>query len=236
VSERSLADEWEAQAGAWERCARTEGHDRHYPYNLRAFLQLVPPPTGMTLDLGCGEGRVGVTLRQLGHRVIGVDSSPSLARLASETGAYDRVVVGDAASLPFDDASFDLVIAFMSLQDMDNAPAAVREAARVVVPGGRVVAAFVHPFASAHLGRPPGEQRSYFDVQRTLDEVNRDGIAFAFHQIHRPLEEWLALFLRVGLQIEELGEPRPSQEDVLAVPRLSESRLKPAFLHLRCVR
>lgn len=190
----------------------------------------------MTLDLGCGEGRLGVTLRELGHRLVGVDTSPTLARLAAETGAYERICVDDAAALPFGDASFALVIAFMSLQDMDDAPGAVREAARVLAPGGRVVAAFVHPFASAHLGRRQDEQRSYFEVQRTLDEVERDGITFAFHQVHRPLQEWLGLFLAAGLQIEDLREPRPSHPDVLTVPRLTESRAKPAFLQLRCVR
>ena len=235
--ERSLAQEWEAQAEAWARWTRTPGHDHHnHRYNWPSFLSLIPAAGRATLDLGCGEGRGGVALRELGHRMIGVDSSPSLAQLAVETGAYDHVVVGDAASLPFGDATFDLAIAFMSLQDMDDAPGAVREAARVVAPGGRVLAAFVHPFASAHLGRQPAEQRSYFEVQRTLDEVERDGIALAFHQIHRPLQDWLGLFLAAGLQIEDLREPRPSEADVRGVPKLAESRAKPAFLHLRCVR
>jgi len=127
-------------------------------------------------------------------------------------------------------------IVFMALQDMDDARAAVSEAARVLAPGGRCVAAFVHPFASAHLGRMPEERRSYFEVQRTLDEVERNGIAFAFHQIHRPLEESLGMFLDAGFRIEAVREPRPSEADVEAVPRLAESRRKPAFLHLRCER
>jgi SAM-dependent methyltransferase len=177
-----------------------------------------------------------VILGQLGHRMVGVDSAPSLAKLASATGYYEDVLVGDAASLPFGDATFDLVIAFMSLQDMDDTASVVREAARVLTPDGRMVSAFVHPFASAHLGREPAEQRSYFDVQRTLDEVDRDGIAFAFHQIHRPLEAWMALFFDAGLRIEDVREPRPSETDVLAHPPLAKSRAKPAFLHVRCAR
>ena len=186
--------------------------------------------------MGCGEGRAGLVLGELGHRMVGVDSSPSLARLASDTGAYDQVLVADASSLPFPDGAFDLVVAFMSLQDMDDAEGAVREAARVLEPGGWMVAAFVHPVASAHLGRASEERRSYFEVQRTLDEVERDGLAFAFHQIHRPLEAWIGLFLDSGFGLDALREPRPSEADVRAVPRLAESRAKPAFLHIRCVR
>jgi SAM-dependent methyltransferase len=168
--------------------------------------------------------------------MVGVDSAPSLAKLASERGAYEDVVVCDAAALPFGDATFDLVIAFMSLQDMDDAPSVVREAARVLSPDGHMVSALVHPFASAHLGREASEQRPYFEVQRTIDEVDRDGIAVTFHQIHRPLEAWMALFFDAGLRIEELREPRPSEAVVLAHPPLAKSRAKPAFLHVRCSR
>jgi SAM-dependent methyltransferase len=237
VGERSLAEEWEAQAEAWARWTRTPGHDLHYHrYNWPSFLELIPAPERLTLDLGCGEGRVGMALHPLGHRLVGVDSSPSLARLASQTGAYDNVVVADAASMPFPDQTFDLVIAFMSLQDMDDAAGAVREAARTLTSGGRLVAAFVHPFASAHLGRTPEQQRTYFDVQRTVDEVERDGLAFTFHQIHRPLDAWLAMFFDAGLVLEDLREPRPSEEDAAADPGLAKARAKPAFLHVRCRR
>jgi SAM-dependent methyltransferase len=234
VSERSLAEEWEAHADAWVRWTRTPGHDHHFHrYNWPSFLELIPDAGQATLDLGCGEGRAGVVLRAAGHRLTGVDSAASLAELASQTGTYEEVVVADAASLPFADDTFDLVLAFMSLQDMDDAAGALRQAARVLIPKGRVVAAFVHPFASAHLGRDATFRRSYFDVQRTLDEVERDGIAFAFHQIHRPLHAWLALFLDAGFVLEDIREPRPSEADVIADPTLAKTRVTPAFLHLR---
>ncbi|HTX12994.1 MAG TPA: class I SAM-dependent methyltransferase [Solirubrobacteraceae bacterium] len=237
MGERPLANEWEAQADAWARWTRTPGHDHHFSrYNWPSFLQLIPSVEGRTLDVGCGEGRVGVALHQSGHRLVGVDSAPSLARLATQTGAYERVVVADAAAMPFTDGVFDVVVAFMSLQDMDDAGGAVREAARVLSPGGRFVAAVVHPFASAHLRRDAVEQRSYFETQRTLDAVDRDGLSFAFHQMHRSLESWLGLFFDAGLRIEDLREPRPTEADVVAEPRLAKSRNYPPFLHVRCAR
>jgi SAM-dependent methyltransferase len=124
----------------------------------------------------------------------------------------------------------------MSLQDMDDAAGAVREAGRVLAPGGRFVGAFVHPFASGHLGREAAGQRRYFDVQRTVDEVERDGIAFSFHQIHRPLHAWLALFFDAGFGLEDLREPRPTMHDVLTHPAMADARARPLFLHVRWYR
>jgi SAM-dependent methyltransferase len=110
VAERPLAEAWEAQAREWERWARTPGHDRHFHlYHWPAFVELLPAPGRATLDLGCGEGRGGVLLRELGHRVTGVDLAPTMARLARETGAYVEVLHADAAALPLADGAFDLV-------------------------------------------------------------------------------------------------------------------------------
>jgi SAM-dependent methyltransferase len=236
-AEDSLAGVWEAQAQDWARWTRTPGHDQHFlRFNWPSFLELLPEPGRATLDLGCGEGRAGPALRDRGHVVTGIDSSPTLAALAAERGAYAEVVVGDAAALPFADGAFDLVAAFMTLQDMDDAAGAVREAARVLSPDGCLVAATVHPFASAHLGREAGEQRAYFEDQRTLDEIERDGVAFAFHQIHRSLATFLRLFFDAGLLVEDLREPRPSEGDVAEAPALARNRAQPAFLHVRCRR
>lgn len=237
MGKRSLAKEWQAQGQAWARWARTPGHDRHFhTYNWPCFAELIPHAGRATLDLGCGEGRLGVALRAAGHRLTGVDTAPLLADLAAQTGAYEDVVVADAAGLPFTDGAFDLVIAFMSLQDMDDAAGAVREAARVLIPGGRLVAAFVHPFASAHLGREGAARPNYFDTHQTFDEVARNGIRLEFHQIHRPLHSWLAMFLSAGLAVEDVREPRPSQQDALADPGLAKNRQRPSFLHVRCVK
>lgn len=233
MDERSVSQEWAAQAEAWARLARTPGLDVDFSeFNWPAFATMLPAPGRATLDLGCGEGRVGALLRGSGHDITGVDTAPVLADLARATGAYREVIVADAARLPFARASFDLVVAFMSLQDMDDAADAVREVARVLRDGGALAAAVVHPVASAHLGRDNGLQRSYFDVQRTRSALQFPGIAFTFHQVHRPLEDWLALVLDAGLQLRAVREPQPSAETVAAHPRLERARCLPAFLHI----
>jgi SAM-dependent methyltransferase len=234
MTDEPLADAWEKQAEQWRRWTRTPGLDRHFHrYNWPSFLELVPPPGRATLDLGCGEGRAGVVLARLGHRLTGVDLAPSMARLARETGAYADVVHGDAAALPFDGGSFDLVLAFMSLQDMDDAAGAVRESARVLEPGGRLVLAVVHPFASADPAGDGTRRRPYFDVQRTVDVVERGGVEVAFHQIHRPLHGWFAMLRDAGYLVEDLREPRPAPSDD---DWAEDKRARPLFLHMRCVK
>ena len=74
---------WEREAGNWARFARTPGHDRaHEDINLPVLRELLPAAGRQTLDFGCGEGRVGRLLASLGHRVTGIDASPSMAALA----------------------------------------------------------------------------------------------------------------------------------------------------------
>src|ERR1700730_2758765 len=81
-----LRDAWEQNAVRWAAWARAPGHDVYSQFHARRFVELVPAPGRVTIDLGCGEGRLGRDLTQLGHRVIAVDASPTLIRLAATHG------------------------------------------------------------------------------------------------------------------------------------------------------
>lgn len=230
-----LHERWEAEAGAWARWVRTPGHDAwHWRLNWPAFLQLLPEAGRLTLDLGCGEGRGGVALRERGHRMIGVDAAPTLAGLARETGAYEEVHLADAAALPLDDGAVDLVVAYMSLHDMDDVAGALREVGRVLEPGGRLCAAIVHPLSSAHLGSD--DELPYFERRDYTDVVERDGLEMAFHGIHRPLRDYAGALRDAGLVLEDLREPSPADEQVSAFADLANARRRPPFLHLLALR
>ena len=82
-----VSQAWEENAEQWVAWARTADHDVYFwQLNLPAFVELVPPAGRRTLDVGCGEGRIGRYLAETGHHVIGVDSSPSLAAHARDAG------------------------------------------------------------------------------------------------------------------------------------------------------
>jgi SAM-dependent methyltransferase len=223
----SLRDAWEAEAHNWARFARGHDHWRER-FNWPAFAGLLPAPAGPVLDLGCGEGRTARDLRALGHGpLVGVDASPTLVAMARDGGGYDEVIAADAVALPFDDARFALVVAFMTLHDMDDAEGALREAARVLAPGGRLCAALVHPMNSASI------VGAYFPQRRYADFHERDAVSLTFHSIHRSLQDVCAAFERAGLLIEALREPVAVDAAVADHPDLARTRERPAFLHLR---
>jgi ubiquinone/menaquinone biosynthesis C-methylase UbiE len=236
--EPTLAELWEQQAEAW--AAFAQGGDPATAFHLERFLELLPPPGTATLDLGCGEGRIGRVLASRGHRVTGVDSSPTLARLAQEGGGFERVVEANAAHLPFGERSFDLVMAFMSLQDVDDMPAAISDVARVLVPGGAFALALTHPIATAGdflddkvfaLDRPYGEPSRF-----TWHREAATGEPLAIHGEHRPLEAYTRALEDAGFVIEALREPVPSARFLTEHSDYAFLARVPYFLHLRARR
>src|SRR5262249_25067524 len=146
--------------------------------------------------LGCGEGRLARDLGKLGHQVVALDAAPTMLAAARREEPTTRLVQANAMVLPFADAAFDLVVAFMSLQDVDEVEQAIAEAARTLEAGGRLCLAIVHPFQSA--GKFTSDQDdapfvvagSYLDERLVLDDVERDGIRMTFAGKHRPIERY----------------------------------------------
>jgi SAM-dependent methyltransferase len=235
----TLREHWERQADAWARFARTSGHDEfHEEFNLPAFLELLPPPGRATLDVGCGEGRVGAELARRGHRVTGVDSSARMVELARQR--HDAVVA-DATALPFADASFDLVVAYMSLMNMDDLDGAVGEIGRVLERGGRLCSADIHPFNVGEFVDDDPEAAyvitgSYLEPAAKVFESERDGIHVTFRDQPIPLERYSRAFESAGLALEALREPQAPDAFVRARPRAARRRRIPLLLHMRAVK
>ena len=232
--------EWDAQAERW--IALTQSDPMYDHINKPAFLDLLPPPVGITLEVGCGEGRIARELEAVGHTVIGVDGSHALTRAARGNTLPIPVGVGDIHSLPFRDDAADLVVCFMVLMDIDDLDTAVAELARVLKPTGRLCVGVLHPIATSGLFLPGDEQRTFYmgeylkPMRHVLDIERFDGSTFRFRVEHRPIEHYSRSIEAAGLVIEAIREPRPTAEDAARDPALANWARVPDFLHLRAAK
>ena len=114
--------------------------DRHWWYRGRRRIVLdvvggLPlPPQPRILDAGCGSGRNLVELAGFGS-VVGLEPSERGAEVARARGLGD-VVQAEIGTMPFDDASFDLITLLDVLEHIEDDRGALRELRRVARPGG----------------------------------------------------------------------------------------------------
>ncbi len=107
-----------------------------------ALLRLMPPM--VIADLGAGEGAFSLLLAQRAKKVIAVDTSSKMIEVGREQAAREGVTnldyrLGDMEAVPIEDAEVDLVFFSQSLHHSLHPERAVREAARILKPAGRVV-------------------------------------------------------------------------------------------------
>jgi ubiquinone/menaquinone biosynthesis C-methylase UbiE len=146
-----------------------------------------------------------------------------MVKAAADAPEACVAVVADAVMLPLRDQEADLVIAFMCLHDFDDMGAAIGEAARVLVPGGRLAVALKHPVVTAKLVGTYAAERRY-----TADTVKKAGLAMTYEGLHRPLTAYTAALAAAGLQIEAIREPVKIDGDSMTMPFLDLLARRPA--------
>lgn len=231
---------FEDQAHAWIQWARWP-LDAYWFYR-HAFFELVPPPPQTTLEIGCGEGRVTRDLRERGYKTVAVDVSPTLleaARAADPAGEYIRA---PAERLPFDAASFELVVSYNSLMDVDDMATAVSEIGRVLEPGGVLCACITHPMVDSGRWAADDEtfviDRPYLARKRYEGTFERPDLPpFTFTGWVYPLESYSRALEDAGFVVEALREPAAPDAEVEARPRAGRRwQRMPNFLMFRALR
>jgi SAM-dependent methyltransferase len=147
MSGLSSAEYLEIDGRRWNFWTAGEGHYQAATDYLRyrILLGLLPPSCRRVADIGCGDGYLSYLMRQRGHRVIAIDFGASRLRKAwAGQPAGLQAVQASCYSIPLADASVDHAVLSEILEHLDSPLEALREAARIVRPGGRVLVSVPH--------------------------------------------------------------------------------------------
>ena len=104
-----------------------------------AFDEVMAVEPRRVLEVGCGRGELAERIAQAGIDVVALDQSERMVELTRARGIDARL--GDVQALPFKDAEFDVAVANFMLYHVPDVHRALAELARVLRPGGRLVAA-----------------------------------------------------------------------------------------------
>lgn len=226
---------WAAVADQWIAWANTPGHDAFWAYR-EGFVNYLGAGRGRALEIGCGEGRISREARALGYHVTATDAVAAMVDAASAAQSADAYAVASAGALPFADGEFDLVIAYNVLMDVDDLPAALKEARRMLKPGGTLFISIVHPFhdrgrfADPSADAPFVVEGTYYGREHFDAQESRNGLSMHFAGWSLPLEDYMAALEAAGLAIVSLREPRP---DAAGAGPLRQWSRMPMFLWLK---
>lgn len=251
---RHAAALWDENADQWTHDVRS-GYDVYRDvFTFPAFMHFLPPLAGLdVIDFGCGEGANTRKFALEGARVVGVDVSSRMIGHAQEAEEGDPLGIdyrhcsySEQIDLP--NGSFDAVLSTMALMDGPDINGAMREAFRLLRPGGFIAFSVLHPcfitpglrWEKDEAGRTTGLVVSRYFDRSIFDEQWRFGNRpqpetvqpFSVARFPRTIGDYLNAVVEAGFRIVRIDEPKPTDDACRAVPRFSRWRDLAAFLLL----
>lgn len=167
------------ERGVWKTCLE--------PFTANLVLH-------KALDVGTGPGFLSFILRDMGLDVIGLDMSRGMLNQAKRAAGHQglNLCQGDAESLPFQTASFDLVVSRHLLWTLPNPEKALTEWMRILQPGGKILA-----FDGNHFD-PATSKKLARQVSALFARFSQDRNPVPFRKFYRPIEEHLPLYAASG--------------------------------------
>jgi ubiquinone/menaquinone biosynthesis C-methylase UbiE len=179
-----------------------ENYERYFvpsigrPLAVNLVMSATPQPGERALDIGCGTGVVARLAREEvapTGSVAGVDPNPGMLAVAEQLAPEIEWYRAGADGLPLPDTSFDLALSQLSLQFVPDKLAALREAHRVLRPGGRIAVnvpgptpplfAIMEEALQRHVGRAAAAfVGGVFSLHET-DEIRELFVAAGFSEV-----------------------------------------------------
>jgi len=261
-----VSKEWDEASKSWADFVRM-GKDyfreeMNYPTTLRIVGKVKDK---QLLDLSCGEGYNTRILAKMGAKVIGVDFSKEMIKLARQKERIDRLgiryYVSDAADLKeFESDRFDVVTCFMALMDIERYEDAISQVARVLKKNGRFVFSITHPCFECceSTGREPTSEwkyeegaedaadrnavhleiRKYFGIIRCKISWDMQRLVKPFQttSFHRTLTDYFQALHKGRFVVTRLVEPKPTPKGVSKYPSLRKHMLIPHSIIIEALR
>jgi ubiquinone/menaquinone biosynthesis C-methylase UbiE len=207
------------------------------------ILELIGDIRGKrVLDVGCGTGFYSLWLSEKGAKVLGIDSSQEMIKIAKEKASKKELnakfLIGNVTDMKVEDGVFDVVLSTLVLMNVKELDKAVSELVRVTRNGGDIIISVQHPILTAgDWERESGQKLfrkldNYF-VERELEVVwedeKKEPVPFKFY--HRPLQAYIQPFLKRGCVLTNLIEPYPHEAYKTLNPReYEDTKRVPHFI------
>ncbi|WP_430414218.1 class I SAM-dependent methyltransferase [Parasphingorhabdus sp.] len=206
---------WTDSAEAWIASIGETGDWTRKTVLDAAMLERVNGHSGTFLDIGCGEGRFVRMLQDRGLHGVGIDPVERLIEAAKQHDPKGDYRIGVGEQLAFEDDSFDLTVSYLSLIDIEDFRAAIREMTRVTKFGGSIlVANLASHFTAGKWERSADGGGKRFEIDNYHEEgaSREQWLGIDVLNWHRPLSAYFSEFLDNGLILKHFSEPVPPDQ------------------------
>lgn len=234
---------WNAMGDEWLELVR-KGESRNC-FIMPNMLKFMGDVKGKRiLDLGCGEGGYSRELTKRGARLVSVDCSKkaieyAIAFAKEENLHIEHFVRNSNDLFDIESEQFDIVLCSMMLMDCEDFEGTLKEAVRVLKPNGRLFASVLHPCFDGNHEFGIGRQgigvdrqvvvKNYFEPKEWEAPLPSGTVPVIWR--HRTLEDYVKTFLKVGLTITDLNEPRASDDQAQISAAMAWLKKIPLYLY-----
>jgi len=197
------------------------------------------------LDLGCGFGWHCIYAKEQGAaQVIGVDLSAKMLAVAAEQSKglqieYLQLAIED---IDFSKDQFDIVISSLAFHYVADFQSILQKINHCLKPGGSFIFSQEHPVFTARAEQDWIRNEKGEILYWPLDQYQEQGIrqtSFLGHTVvkyHRTLENIFNSLIQTGFLIQQVSEPKPSEETVAAYPEMEAENKRPIFLMISTIK
>ncbi|MDD4493092.1 MAG: class I SAM-dependent methyltransferase [Eubacteriales bacterium] len=239
----SSTKSWNNLGDEWIELAQT-GESRMV-FIMPYMLELIGDVYGKKiLDLGCGEGGYSRELKKRNADVVSIDCSEktiqyAIAQAEREGLSIQHFIRNSNDLYDIEDNTFDIVLCSMMLMDCEDFEGTVKEAVRVLKSSGKMYVSVLHPCFNGNHEEGIGRQgtgsdrevvvKNYFSPNEWEAPLYKGSIPVIWR--HRTFEDYVKTFVKCGLTIEDINEPRSTDEQAKISTPMAWLQKIPLYLY-----